>query len=215
MSPEVSERAFEAAIECALLRHGPDACPGDAAAVQASPPAFGDPAPGGYRRRRPEDYDSGLCLIPTEVIDFLLATQPKEWETLKQHHGADVKLRFLGRLSREIARRGALDVLRNGVKDSGCKFRLAYFRPASGLNEELQRLHAANLFAVVRQLRFSEQGDQSLDLVAVLSGRPLVHQRVLGRAREIATGIRTAVLLEGRGYIFDRRLAGQGHRHGH
>ena len=65
--------------------------------------------------------------------------------------------RFLARLSREIARRGALDVLRNGVKDSGCKFRLAYFRPASGLNEELQRLHAANLFAVVRQLRFSEQ----------------------------------------------------------
>ena len=30
---------------------------------------------------------------------------------------------------------GALDVLRNGVKDSGCKFRLAYFRPASGLND--------------------------------------------------------------------------------
>ena len=49
-----------------------------------------------------------------------------------------MKPRFLARLSREIARRGALDVLRNGVKDSGCKFRLAYFRPSSGLNEELQ-----------------------------------------------------------------------------
>ena len=174
MSSEVSERAFEAAIECALLRHGPDACPGDVAAVRESPPAFGDePAPGGYRRRRREDYDSGLCLIPTEVIDFLLATQPKEWETLKQHHGADVKPRFLGRLSREIARRGALDVLRNGVKDSGCKFRLAYFRPASGLNEELQRLHAANLFTVVRQLRFSEKDEQSLDLALVLNGVPI------------------------------------------
>ena len=84
-----------------------------------------------------------------------------------------MKPRFLGRLSREIARRGALDVLRNGVKDSGCKFRLAYFRPASGLNEELQRLHAANLFAVVRQLRFSEQGEQSLDLALFLNGVPI------------------------------------------
>ena len=84
-----------------------------------------------------------------------------------------MKPRFLGRLSREIARRGALDVLRNGVKDSGCKFRLAYFRPASGLNEELQRLHAANLFAVVRQLRYSEQGDQSLDLALFLNGIPI------------------------------------------
>ncbi len=143
MSPEVSERAFEEAIECALLRDGPDACPGDATAVRESPPAFGgEPAPGGYRRRPPEDYDRALCLLPTDVVDLLLATQPKEWEKLKQHHGADVQPRFLGRLSREIARRGALDVLRNGVKDSGCKFRLAYFRPTSGLNDELQRLHA-------------------------------------------------------------------------
>ena len=174
MSAEVSERAFEAAIECALLRHGPDACPGDVAAVRESPPAYGDdPVPGGYRKQRPENYDRGLCLIRAEVLDFLLATQPKEWEQLRQHHGAEVKPRFLGRLSREIARRGALDVLRSGVKDSGCKFRLAYFRPASGLNEELQRLHAANLFTVVRQLRFSEQGDQSLDLALFLNGIPI------------------------------------------
>ena len=34
MSPDISERAFEEAIECALLRHGPDACPGDATAVR-------------------------------------------------------------------------------------------------------------------------------------------------------------------------------------
>ena len=174
MTLEISERAFEETIECALLRHGPDACPDDATTVRESAPEFGDePAPGGYLRRQPEDYDRGLCLIPTDVVDFLLATQPKVWEKLKQHHGADVKPRFLGRLSREIARRGALDVLRTGVKDSGCKFRLAYFRPASGLNEELQRLHAANLFAVVRQLRFSEQGDQSLDLALFLNGIPI------------------------------------------
>ena len=58
MTPDISERAFEAAIECALLRGGPDACPGDVAAVRESPPTFGDdPAPGGYHQRRPEDYD--------------------------------------------------------------------------------------------------------------------------------------------------------------
>jgi len=28
MSPDVSERAFEAASECALLQYGPDACAG-------------------------------------------------------------------------------------------------------------------------------------------------------------------------------------------
>ena len=173
MSPKISERAFEDAIECALLRHGPDAYPEDLATVWGAGPGFGDEPIGGYHKRRPEDFDRGRCLIPADVVDFLLATQPKEWERLRQHHGADVKPRFLGRLSREIGRRGALDVLRNGVKDSGCKFRLAYFRPASGLNEESQRLHAANLFAVVRQLRFSQPGDQSLDLVVFLNGIPI------------------------------------------
>ena len=174
MSPEVSERAFEDAIECALLRHGPDECLEDDTEIRESPTPYGiGPVPGGYHKRGPDDYDRRLCLIPADVVDFLLATQPKEWEKLKQHHGADVKPRFLGRLSREITRRGALDVLRNGVKDSGCKFQLAYFRPASGLNAELQRLHAANLFAVVRQLRFSEKGEQSLDLVLFLNGVPI------------------------------------------
>ena len=174
MTPEVSERAFEDTIEASLLRHGPDAPRGGAKSVRESPPSYGDdPSPGGYGQRRPEDYDRALCLIPTDVIDFLLATQPKEWEKLKQHHGADIKA-ALPRLSLARDRpAGALDVLRNGVRDSGCKFRLAYFRPASGLNEELQRLHAANLFGVVRQLRYSELGEQSLDLALFLNGIPI------------------------------------------
>lgn len=73
MSPEISERAFEAAIECALLQNGPDACAGDSSAVRETPP-------GGYRKRKPEDYDRTLCLLPRDVLDFVLATQPKEWK---------------------------------------------------------------------------------------------------------------------------------------
>ena len=124
-------------------------------------------------KRQPEDYDRALCLLPRDVVDFVLATQPKEWEKLEQHHGAAVREQFLKRLAAEIERRGALDVLRNGIKDSGCKFRLAYFRPASGLNEETRRLHAANLFAVVRQVRYSAKNENSLDLVLFLNGMPI------------------------------------------
>jgi type I restriction enzyme R subunit len=173
MSPEVSERSFEEAIECALLEHGPDACAGDATAVRETPPPYGDTPPGGYRKREPEDYDRALCLLPRDVVDFVLATQPKEWKKLEQHHGAAVREQFLKRLAAEIERRGGLDVLRNGLKDSGCKFRLAYFRPASGLNEETRRLHAANLFAVVRQVHYSTKNENCLDLVLFLNGIPI------------------------------------------
>ena len=176
MTPaNVSERVLEEVIECVLLRWGPDACAESGHAVQEIPSApYGDGfAPGGYLRRDSKiHYDRDLCLLPPDVIDFLVATQPRTWARLKQHHGAEVRARFLKRLSKELERRGALDVFRKGVKDSGCKFQLAYFRPASGLNEETRRLHAANLFSVVRQLRYSARTEQSLDLVLCLNGIP-------------------------------------------
>ena len=59
------------------------------------------------------------------------------------------------------------------VKDMGCTFRLAYFRPASGLNEETRRLYMANFFAVVRQVRYSTKNENSLDLVLFLNGIPI------------------------------------------
>ncbi len=169
---DISERNFEQTIEATLLASGPDAYPGGEGVVVEPLEAY-ENIPGGYRKRRPEDYNKGFCLDPGTVLDFVYATQPKMWERLKQHHGSEVKERYLKRVASEIERRGTLDVLRNGIKDSGCSFKLAYFRPASGLNEELQRLHAANLFTIVRQLRYSQKTEQSLDLVLFLNGIPI------------------------------------------
>ena len=64
-------------------------------------------------------------------------------------------------------------MLRQGVKDSGCKFQMAYFKPSTGLNPETQTLYAANQFSVVRQLRFSEKTEHSLDLALFLNGVPI------------------------------------------
>lgn len=173
MTPVVSERSFEEAIECALLSNGPDACEGETHLVREPSAGYGQALPGGYHRRLPSEYDRALCLMPRDLLDFILATQPEEWERLKQHHGAEVKERFLRRVAQEIASRGALDVLRNGLKDSGVKFALACFRPSSGLNAELQRLYAANFFAVVCQLAYSEKNEKTLDLVLFLNGIPI------------------------------------------
>lgn len=172
MAPDISERSLEEAIERCLLQNGPDAVVSDTG-VGEIPVSYDGCVLGGYHKCAPEDYDRSLCLIPRDVADFVLATQPKEWEKLKQHHGAAVKEQFLKRLSSEIERRGALDVLRNGIKDSGCKFQLAYFRPASGLNEETRRLYQANLFSVVRQLHYSVKNEKSLDMVLFLNGIPI------------------------------------------
>lgn len=158
---DISEKNFEATIEKSLLAK-PD--------LGSSDPY----APGGYRKRSATDYHRGLCMDADIVLDFLYATQPKEWEKLKQHHGPDVKNRFLQRLASEISKRGTLDVLRKGVKDSGCKFQLAFFRPATGLNAETQKLYEANQFSIIRQLHYSEKNENSIDIVLFLNGLPII-----------------------------------------
>ena len=129
--------------------------------------------PGGYHRRSSSEFDRERCLIACDVTDFIIATQPKSWKRLQSLRGADYRERFLDHLALQLKRRGVVDVLRNGIKDHGIKFHLAYFRPSSRLNEEAARLHKANLFAVVRQLRYTPKSDRSLDLAITLNGMPV------------------------------------------
>jgi hypothetical protein len=75
---KVSERSFEKTIECGLLRYGPDACVGEGAGIREEGAPYGEFPPGSFRKRRPEEYDLSLCLVPRDVIDFIIATQPKE-----------------------------------------------------------------------------------------------------------------------------------------
>ncbi|HET9886484.1 MAG TPA: RNA-binding domain-containing protein, partial [bacterium] len=53
-----------------------------------------------------------------------------------------------------------------------------------GLNEETRRLHGANLFAVVRQLHFSEKNEKSLDLVLFLNGIPIFTAEIKNRLND-------------------------------
>ena len=46
MAPEVSERSFEEAIECAMLRGGPDACEGEARLMREPGSPYGEALPG-------------------------------------------------------------------------------------------------------------------------------------------------------------------------
>src|SRR5207244_12570409 len=63
MSPEISEHSFEDAIECGLLRYGPDACPEGADGLQDPPEPWRDMRPGAYGRRTPEGHNGSLTLM--------------------------------------------------------------------------------------------------------------------------------------------------------
>lgn len=127
----------------------------------------------GYLKRSPhEQYDKALAMDTELVMRFITETQPQEWEKLAEHHGDMLKEKFFRRLDEEISARGLLDVLRNGLKDNGCMFRLAYFQPTSSRNPEIEMLFTANILSVTRQLKYSAAQESSIDMVLFLNGLP-------------------------------------------
>ena len=127
----------------------------------------------GYLLRQTSAYDKSLCLDAGPLIDFIQATQPQEWDKFVKQHGESARQAFLKRVSQAIESDGIVAVLRNPVKANGCKFRLAYFQPETSRNPETEKLFKANQFSVIRQVRYSEKTDHSLDVVLFFNGLPL------------------------------------------
>jgi len=128
----------------------------------------------GYHKGDPAAYDKELCLIPDEVVVFLQATQPNEFERLQKQYGDETGKKICYNLSRQIQKHGVLFVLRKGFKDRGEKLRFAFFKPSSGMNPEHQRFYQANRFCVVRQLKYSRKNENSIDLGIFLNGIPII-----------------------------------------
>ena len=126
----------------------------------------------GYRLGASADYDRGLVLMPGETVQFIRDTQPEGYDRLRQQYGDATDDTVARRISDETRKRGTLDVLRRGVRDRGVTLRLVFFRPSSGLNPEHDALYRRNRFTVVRQLRYSRENDNSLDLALFVNGVP-------------------------------------------
>ena len=101
-------------------------------------------APAGSQFVSNDNWSSQLALNLSTLFTFIKESQPDQWQRLSEIHGTEVEIRFLQRLVKELDNRGTLDVLRHGVIDYGVRFHLAYFKPASGLNPETQRLYDLN-----------------------------------------------------------------------
>src|SRR3954449_10812636 len=77
-----------------------------------------------YVQRLPSAFDKALCLDPGPLIDFVQATQPKEWAKFVVQHKEDARAALLKRVAEAVEVDGTSNVLRQGVKVTGCKFRL-------------------------------------------------------------------------------------------
>jgi type I restriction enzyme R subunit len=130
-------------------------------------------------------YDRARALFPADVLAWVQTTQPKAWEALAKNHGATAAETLLARVRDQIAQRGTLDVLRQGIELLGLrgKLKLAEFKPALGINPDILARYAANRLRVVRQVRYSLANENCLDLVLFLNGIPVATPPCWRKAR--------------------------------
>lgn len=146
--PQTTEKAFETYVEQMLRAKG-------------------------WEQGTVSDWDKERALFPHQITDFIAVTQPQLWETMRGQHGAQLEPMLLATLVKELAIKGMLHVLRHGFKFYGKTFRLAYFKPAHGLNDEILAQYAQNRLTVTRQVPCHPGDHATIDLVFAVNGLPV------------------------------------------
>lgn len=128
----------------------------------------------GYEEGTNADYNKEYAVDETRLFRFLQDTQPKEMDKLGVFISDTKKRQFLNRLSGEIAKRGIIDVLRNGVKVYPADLIMFYLTPTEN-NQQARIMYEKNIFSVTRQLRYSQDaGKLALDVCLFINGLPVI-----------------------------------------
>ena len=136
-----------------------------------------------YQKRAPADFNTAFALFPDDVIGFIRDSQPGRWGQLEAMLKDSTTAIVLDSLTKELASKGTLGVLRHGFKCYGKELRLAWFQPNSAMNPENVARYAANRLTITRQVAFPSQVLKRpdgaartcvVDVVLSLNGVPVV-----------------------------------------
>lgn len=128
----------------------------------------------GYEQGTNADYTREYAVDETRLFRFLQDTQPDALEKLGVFKSALKKKQFLNRLQGEIAKRGIIDVLRNGVKIYPANLIMFYLTPTEN-NTKAKEMFEKNIFSVTRQLQYSMDATRlALDICLFINGLPVI-----------------------------------------
>ena len=127
----------------------------------------------GYEEGMTSEYVKDYALDTERVKRFLLSTQKKKVENTSCFANEFTERKFFTELARQLANRGVTDVLRKGFRFISELFDMYYPLP-SELNPTAQELYKKNIFCVTKELEYSKENDNRIDLMVSLNGLPLM-----------------------------------------
>jgi type I restriction enzyme R subunit len=152
----------------------------------------------GWLEGDPAKYDRELALYPEDLVGWLKETQPREWAKVASGGNGDREKALLARVAKLLDRDGSLALLRHGFKDLNARFDLCQFKPTHGLNSEILERYSKVRCRVVRQVRYSLNNENSIDLVLFVNGVPVA-------TLELKTDFTQSVQDAIRQYKYDRK----------
>lgn len=127
----------------------------------------------GYEEGVSSDYNKEFGLDTERVKRFILSTQKEKVENTACFTSPTEEHKFFSRLSAALSKRGVTDVLRKGFKYISEIFDMYYPTP-SALNPTAQQYYDKNIFCVTRQLYYSKEKTDSIDVYISLNGLPIM-----------------------------------------
>ena len=128
----------------------------------------------GYEQGTNVDYNREYAVDEPRLFRFLQDTQPDAMEKLGVFKTELKKKQFLNRLQGELAKRGVIDVLRNGIKVYPADLVMFYLTPTEN-NVKARLMHEKNIFSVTRQLQYSMDNTKlALDMCVFINGLPVI-----------------------------------------
>ena len=128
---------------------------------------------GGWLQGDPKKYDRALGLYTEDVIGWIQDTQPAEYAKVKAANNGSTDKVLIDRLVKSIAEDGPLSVLRGEFKRLNTTFKMCAFKPGHGLNPKTLAMYEKVRCRVVRQVRYSEHNENSIDVVLFVNGLPI------------------------------------------
>jgi len=168
MKTQTTEQAFEESIEQHLTGFVTDL----SSSNEVKEPTPTSSTHAGYVQGSSMDFDKGLALDTAKLWEFLENTQGEELKKLQ--YKPDWKRQVEERLSRKIKKDGILSVLKKGLSIDTDKLHLLYRLPYNILAPEVVAKFDSNIFSCTRQLYYSTENSNSLDMVLFLNGIPLI-----------------------------------------
>ena len=131
---------------------------------------------GGYRKATDAGYtlSSGMALDIQTLVEFVKATQPVMWQRFEKQCNSDPYRKFYKCFEDAVQMDGLLSVIRHGFKHRGMDFKVCYFKPESTLNDTAVKRYEQNVCQCIRQWHYSEQNNNSVDMMLAINGIPVV-----------------------------------------